>query len=175
MPHRNIHTCNVHSTGLTGGWESDVLRLGYTSLVRLASAITHTTHTMHTSKYNAGLTGGWESDVLRLGYNSLTTPSSVIDHHIPSGRRAVKKEQQVRVPDNPGGFSCERQNATNYTHAQYTHNIHNTQVLGGFSSGDYVSERHWAASPDGVRVPISLVYRRDLFKKDGSAPMHLYG
>jgi oligopeptidase B len=48
-------------------------------------------------------------------------------------------------------------------------------VLGGFAPADYVSERLWAPAPDGTKVPISLVYRKDLFKKDGSAPMHLYG
>jgi len=48
-------------------------------------------------------------------------------------------------------------------------------VLGGFNKADYVSERLWATSHDGVRIPISLVYRKDLFKRDGSANMLLYG
>jgi oligopeptidase B len=48
-------------------------------------------------------------------------------------------------------------------------------VLGGFSSGDYASERVWATSHDGARVPISLVYRKELFKKDGSNNLMLYG
>ena len=28
---------------------------------------------------------------------------------------------------------------------------------------------------DGVRVPVSLVYRRDRFQKDGTNPLYLYG
>jgi oligopeptidase B len=48
-------------------------------------------------------------------------------------------------------------------------------VLGGFNKADYASERLWATSADGTRVPISLVYRKDMFKPDGSAPMLLYG
>jgi oligopeptidase B len=46
-------------------------------------------------------------------------------------------------------------------------------VRGGYSRDDYATERVWATSGDGVRVPISLVYRRDM--KRGSAPLLLYG
>ena len=34
-------------------------------------------------------------------------------------------------------------------------------VLGGFDPAHYATERLWATARDGVRVPISLVYRRD--------------
>jgi oligopeptidase B len=47
-------------------------------------------------------------------------------------------------------------------------------VLGGYDATQYVSERLHAATADGVRVPISLVYRRDT-PLDGSAPLLLYG
>jgi oligopeptidase B len=48
-------------------------------------------------------------------------------------------------------------------------------VLGTFEQNKekYVSERIMATAPDGVKVPISLVYRRDLVKLDGSDPMLL--
>lgn len=46
-------------------------------------------------------------------------------------------------------------------------------VLGGFDSSLYKSERVHATAPDGVQVPISLVYRKDLVKLDGSDPMLL--
>jgi oligopeptidase B len=45
-------------------------------------------------------------------------------------------------------------------------------VLGGFDSDDYVTSRIWATAPDGVRVPVSLVHRRDLALP---APTVLYG
>jgi oligopeptidase B len=48
------------------------------------------------------------------------------------------------------------------------------EVLGGFKSENYVSERLWATAKDGTPVPISVVYRRG-FKKDGKAPLLLYG
>jgi oligopeptidase B len=46
-------------------------------------------------------------------------------------------------------------------------------ILGGFSAENYVTERVWATSRDGVRVPVSLVYRKGL-KKDGTAPLYQY-
>jgi oligopeptidase B len=46
-------------------------------------------------------------------------------------------------------------------------------VRGGYNRDDYTSERLWAPAPDGVSVPISLVYRRDL-RRSGS-PLLLYG
>jgi oligopeptidase B len=45
-------------------------------------------------------------------------------------------------------------------------------VLGGFDPSLYVSSRQWADAPDGVRVPISLVHRRDVTLP---APCVLYG
>jgi oligopeptidase B len=47
-------------------------------------------------------------------------------------------------------------------------------VLGGYDAAKYVSERLHAATADGTRVPISLVYRRDT-PVDGTAPLLLYG
>jgi oligopeptidase B len=47
-------------------------------------------------------------------------------------------------------------------------------VLGGqFDKNNYVEERVWATAKDGVKVPISLVYRKDL-KKDGTNPLLQY-
>ena len=48
------------------------------------------------------------------------------------------------------------------------------QVLGGFNSSNYDSERLHATAPDGVEVPISLVYRKGL-RRDGENPLLLYG
>jgi oligopeptidase B len=48
------------------------------------------------------------------------------------------------------------------------------EVLGGYDPKLYASERVYATAADGVKVPISLVYRKDL-KRDGQRPMLLYG
>ncbi len=47
-------------------------------------------------------------------------------------------------------------------------------VLGGFNAQLYQSERIYATAPDGVEVPISLVYKKG-FVRDGRAPLLLYG
>jgi oligopeptidase B len=47
-------------------------------------------------------------------------------------------------------------------------------VLGGYDRSLYVSERLQAAAPDGVLVPVSIVYRRDV-ARDGRAPLYLSG
>ena len=48
------------------------------------------------------------------------------------------------------------------------------QVLGGkFDKNNYFEERVWATAKDGVKVPISLVYRKEL-KKDGRNPLLQY-
>jgi oligopeptidase B len=49
------------------------------------------------------------------------------------------------------------------------------EVPGGFDAANYASERLWFAASDGTQVPVSLVYRRDRFTKDGTAPLYLYG
>jgi oligopeptidase B len=49
-----------------------------------------------------------------------------------------------------------------------------TEVPGGYDPSLYVSERISAKAPDGVMVPISIVYKKGM-KRDGRAPLHLYG
>jgi oligopeptidase B len=47
-------------------------------------------------------------------------------------------------------------------------------VLGGqFDKNNYVEERVWATAKDGTKVPVSLVYRKEL-KKDGTNPLLQY-
>ncbi|RIH89469.1 S9 family peptidase [Calidithermus roseus] len=45
------------------------------------------------------------------------------------------------------------------------------EVLGGYDPAEYVQERLWATARDGVRVPISLVYKRSTTLP---APLYLY-
>ncbi|MFC3414361.1 S9 family peptidase [Algoriphagus hitonicola] len=48
------------------------------------------------------------------------------------------------------------------------------EIVGGYTESDYESARIWAKAEDGVLVPISLVYKKDLFNADGSNPLLLY-
>ena len=48
------------------------------------------------------------------------------------------------------------------------------KVLGGnFNKEDYISERIWATAKDGVKIPMSVIYKKG-FKKDGSQPLLQY-
>ncbi|HMP99335.1 MAG TPA: S9 family peptidase [Cyclobacteriaceae bacterium] len=49
------------------------------------------------------------------------------------------------------------------------------EVLGGFNKSDYATERIMVKARDGKEVPISIVYKKDAFKKDGSSPGWIYG
>jgi oligopeptidase B len=48
------------------------------------------------------------------------------------------------------------------------------EVVGGYKPEEYTSERLYATTKDGTKVPISLVYKKG-FVKDGQAPLLLYG
>ncbi|WP_213803627.1 S9 family peptidase [Granulicella sp. dw_53] len=49
------------------------------------------------------------------------------------------------------------------------------EVPGGFDSALYGSDRVWVEAADGVKIPASVVYRKDFFKKDKSNPLYVYG
>ena len=47
------------------------------------------------------------------------------------------------------------------------------EVVGGYNPDDYVCEREYATARDGVKVPVSIVYKKGT-QVDGSAPLLLY-
>lgn len=48
-----------------------------------------------------------------------------------------------------------------------------SEVVGGHNPEDYVTERIWATVRDGVKVPVSIVYKKG-FEKDGNGPLLQY-
>ena len=50
-----------------------------------------------------------------------------------------------------------------------------SQVMGEFNSEDYQSERVWISARDGVRVPVSLVYKKALFNHQNPLLLYAYG
>jgi len=48
------------------------------------------------------------------------------------------------------------------------------EVLGGFDSLNYITERLHVRAEDGAEIPVSVVYRKGV-KKDGQNPLLLYG
>jgi oligopeptidase B len=47
-------------------------------------------------------------------------------------------------------------------------------IPSGYDKDRFVTERKWATARDGVKVPVSLVYHKDV-KLDGKAPLYLEG
>ncbi|WP_121966907.1 S9 family peptidase [Myroides sp. N17-2] len=47
------------------------------------------------------------------------------------------------------------------------------EVLGTFDKNDYIEERIWATAKDGVKVPMSIIYKKGM-KKDGTNPFLQY-
>lgn len=54
-----------------------------------------------------------------------------------------------------------------------TEKLKEQEVPSGFNPDDYTVERLWATAPDGVQVPMAVVYKNGT-KKDGSNPALLY-
>jgi len=49
------------------------------------------------------------------------------------------------------------------------------QPVIGYDPSLYSSERLWATARDGKRIPLSLAYRKDRFRRDGTAPLYVIG
>lgn len=54
------------------------------------------------------------------------------------------------------------------------HLLKQDEILGDFSAENYQSERIFIEARDGAKVPISVVYRKDKYKKDGTNPIFQY-
>jgi oligopeptidase B len=61
-----------------------------------------------------------------------------------------------------------------YDVVKHTSTLLKQTEVPGYDPKKYQSERVWATAKDGVKVPISLVYRKDLKKADGSNPIYVY-
>jgi oligopeptidase B len=75
------------------------------------------------------------------------------------------KYESMTTPDSIYDYDMETRDKTL---------IKRDEVLGGFDRENYRTERIWATTKDGVRIPISLVYRLP-FDKDGTRPLLVYG
>lgn len=87
----------------------------------------------------------YDADRFTMVYESLVRPPEVLEQRLTGERRLLKRSV---VLDHP--------------------------TRGAFRPEDYVSERLWAVSVDGTRVPLSVV-RHVSTSLDGTAPALLYG
>lgn len=87
---------------------------------------------------------------VRVGYTSLTTPNSVYEYDVAQRKLNLLKQEAVLRGTNGEDFDTSR----------------------------YFAERLYATATDGTKVPISLVYRKNLFEQsqiEGNTPLLLYG
>jgi oligopeptidase B len=97
----------------------------------------------------------FSTDVYRYSYQSLVSPPSVYEYNVARANGDVP----------PGSSKLLKQQ----------------EVPGGFDSNRYASERVWVEAPDStsatghIPVPVSIVYRRDLFQRNGASPLYIYG
>ncbi len=61
-----------------------------------------------------------------------------------------------------------------YDMQQHTFTILKQEEVIGYNPDEYVVERHWATAADGIRIPISLAFRKGL-ALTGDNPTFLYG
>jgi oligopeptidase B len=124
----------------------------------------------------------------RLGLPTLTVTDISED-----GRLGESKEIEFPEPVYSAGTLANREfdaTAFRYSYTSlvspasvYEYDVRNgtskllkqQEVPGGFDSARYASERVWVEAADGVKVPASVVYRRDSFKRDSSNPLYVYG
>lgn len=49
------------------------------------------------------------------------------------------------------------------------------EIPSGFDASKYVVKRKWVKARDGAMVPITILYNKELFDKDGNNSLYLYG
>ena len=91
----------------------------------------------------------FSTDVFRYSYQSLVSPPSVYEYNVARAGSTL-----------PIGHSLL---------------LKQQQVPGGFNPAHYASERLWITASDGTLVPISIVYRRDRFRRIAINPLYVYG
>ncbi|XP_047330026.1 protease 2 [Impatiens glandulifera] len=107
-------------------------------------------------RIQAGRAVDFEDAVYSLGTSESQFPSSILRFSYSS----MRTPSSVYDYDMNSGVSVLKKIET---------------VLGGFDSSNYVTERQWAKAHDGTSIPLSIVYNKNLVKRDGSDPLLLYG
>jgi oligopeptidase B len=125
-------------------------------------------------------------------FNGLTQ-LRVIDRQLPQ-ENALEKSDLVKFPDQTYLVSLGSTPEFNSDYFRYSYQsmvrpnsvfdyyfstkkseTKKIQEVPTYVSENYFSERIWALAHDGTQIPVSLVYRKDKFKKDSTNPIMLYG
>ena len=109
--------------------------------------------------------------IIRLHDNKLQRIEFPDHVYSASAGSSNYEENDIRV-----GYSSLKRPATTYL---YDFEMHKLSILKeqeipcGFSSNDYGVERVWADN-NGTQVPVSVLYKKSLFKKNGESPLYLH-
>jgi len=102
-------------------------------------------------------------------------------HYLDFGEEAYTAYTAINPEYNTAvlryGYTSLTTPSSTYDYDMRTHEktlLKQQEVVGGYDIASYATERLYATAKDGTKVPISLVYKKG-FKKDGSAPLLLYG
>ncbi len=109
--------------------------------------------------------------------NWKTGEESYIDFGEPAYYAYTTDNHEFNTPELRYGYMSMTTPRTIIDYNMDTHKkttLKEDEVLGGFDKNNYVTERLYATARDGVKVPLSIVYRKGL-KKDGHNPLLLYG
>ena len=115
-------------------------------------------------------------------YNVKSLNDNLQDHYIHFEEEAFSTYSSINMEINSNKFRYGYSSMTTpsstieYDVIKKTKTIlKETEVLGGtFDKNNYMSRLVWADARDGKKIPVSLVYRKDLFK-EGKNPLLLYG
>ena len=108
-------------------------------------------------------------------------PSHGNEHYIEFGEKAYVAGSSVNPEFDTDVLRINYQSMTT-PNTTYDYNmstkektlLKQQEVLGGFNSEEYRSERIMVKARDGVEIPVSIVYHKDT-KLDGTSPCLLYG
>ncbi len=114
--------------------------------------------------------------VLDLGVDGLTLDDHFISPRDDVGSMWMGSNPDYDAPALRYGYTSLVMPASAYDFdpATRTSTLVKQQPVIGYDPEHYESQRVWATAPDGARVPISMVWRRDTRRADGN-PMLLYG
>jgi oligopeptidase B len=115
--------------------------------------------------------------LVRLRIRELSTGN---EHYIDFGEPAYSAEASFNPEFSTAIIRFDYESMTT-PHSVFSYDMQakekkllkETEVLGGYKKEDYVSERVYATGSNGVKIPVSIVYKKGT-KKDGSAPLLLY-
>ncbi|WP_246153351.1 S9 family peptidase [Terriglobus albidus] len=114
---------------------------------------------------------GWSGDKLTSASEEVTFPEPTYSAglHVNAEFAAATFRYSYQSLVSPSSV---------YSYDVLTHSstlLKQQEVPGGFDRSRYASERIWATASDGTKIPVSLVYRRDEFVRNGENPLYVYG